>query len=353
MASAERPYAVRPQRLYTRDDLMQGWRPGGDHSMTLDGRIYTYVKAHGGRAPDVEAGLAPCTHDHFIDVALATFLMRIGRPVVGVMGGSSTLAIDPNYRRVVHLAASLTERGYLVVSGGGLGIMEAANLGAYLTHRSRAERDDVVDELAATTPWTTDPAGYMRTADGIRARFAPGGESLAIPAWVNAGEPISQFASHIAKYFSNSIREDGMLAVATAGIVFAPGGAGTMQEIFQDAAQNASRVFGRSPMAFLDTRHYCAQTGLYPALQRQAERLGFADLLSVADEPEEILARFPAQAAPLDASDTPRRVLMRMRNLRERRDTPGLPGAETGRQEQAREGVRQQRHGDRGPQLRA
>ena len=113
---------------------------------------------------------------------------------------------------------------------------------------------------------------------------------------MNEGEPISQFASHIAKYFSNSIREDGLLAVATAGIVFAPGGAGTMQEIFQDAAQNAYKVFGRSPMVFLDRRHYCDDTGLYPALQRQAERLGFADLLSVADEPAEILDRFPAQA---------------------------------------------------------
>ena len=90
-------------------------------------------------------------------------------------------------------------------------------------------------------------------ADDLRARFAPGGESLAIPTWVTAGEPISLFASHIAKYFSNSIREDGLLAVATAGIVFAPGGAGTMQEIFQDGAQNAYRLFGRSPMAFLDT----------------------------------------------------------------------------------------------------
>ncbi len=51
---------------------MQGWRPGADHSVTLDGRIYDYVKAHGGRAPDVEEGLAQRTHDHFIDVALAT-----------------------------------------------------------------------------------------------------------------------------------------------------------------------------------------------------------------------------------------------------------------------------------------
>ena len=317
MGNAERPYDVRPERLYTRDDLMAGWHPGADHSMTLDGRIYAYVKAHGGRAPDVAEGLAQCTHDHFIDVALANFLMRAARPVVGIMGGSSTLAADPNYRRVVRLTAALTERGYLVVGGGGLGIMEAANLGAYLADRSEADRDDAVDALAAATAWTTDPAGYMGVADDIRERFAPGGESLAIPAWVNAGEPISQFASHIAKYFSNSIREDGMLAVATAGIVFAPGGAGTMQEIFQDAAQNASRAFGRSPMAFLDTRHYCAQTGLYPALERQAKRLGFSDLLSVSDEPEEILDRFPAGPAPprLDGMQ-PQMLVRRMRNPR-------------------------------------
>jgi len=317
VGNAERPYDVRPERLYTRDDLMAGWHPGADHSMTLDGRIYAYVKAHGGRAPDVEEGLAQCTHDHFIDVALANFLMRTARPVVGIMGGSSTLAADPNYRRVVRLTAALTDRGYLVVGGGGLGIMEAANLGAYLADRSEAERDDAVDALAAATAWTTDPVGYMGVADDIRERFAPGGESLAIPAWVNAGEPISQFASHIAKYFSNSIREDGMLAVATAGIVFAPGGAGTMQEIFQDAAQNASRVFGRSPMAFLDTRHYCAQTGLYPALERQAKRLGFSDLLSVSDEPEEILERFPAGPTPppLDGMQ-PQMLVRRMRNPR-------------------------------------
>jgi hypothetical protein len=51
--NAERPYAVRPDRLYTRGDLMQGWYPGAAHSATLDGRIYAYGKASGGRAPDV------------------------------------------------------------------------------------------------------------------------------------------------------------------------------------------------------------------------------------------------------------------------------------------------------------
>jgi predicted Rossmann-fold nucleotide-binding protein len=139
---------------------------------------------------------------------------------------------------------------------------------------------------------------------------------LAIPTWVNVGEPISQFASHIAKYFSNSIREDGLLAVATAGIVFAPGGAGTMQEIFQDAAQNAYRTFGRSPMAFLDTQHYREETGLYPSLQRQATRLGFADLLSLGDEPEHILDRFPAVASRPRTDGTPEMLVRHMRNIR-------------------------------------
>src|ERR1700754_4326142 len=152
---AQRPYAERPERLYTRADLMQGWHPGSDHSATLDGRIYAHVQAHGGRAPDVEEGLAQRTHDHFIDVALADFLMRTGRPVVGVMGGSSTLAGDRNYRRVVHLTAALTGRAYLVVGGGGLGIMEAANLGAYLAGEELAVRDAAVDALAAAGQWRT------------------------------------------------------------------------------------------------------------------------------------------------------------------------------------------------------
>jgi predicted Rossmann-fold nucleotide-binding protein len=172
-----------------------------------------------------------------------------------------------------------------------------------------------VDALAAAGSPVCDQAGYMRVADEIRRRFAPGSASLAIPTWVFPGEPISQFASHIAKYFSNSIREDGMLAVATAGIVFAPGGAGTWQEIFQDAAQNAYRLFGRSPMVFLDRHHYCEETGLYPVLQRRAERLGFADLLSVGDELDEILGRFPAVTTPLNLEGmAPEMLVRRMRN---------------------------------------
>jgi hypothetical protein len=36
-------------------------------------------------------------------------------------------------------------------------------------------------------------------------------------------------------------------------------------------------AFGRSPMAFLDSHHYGVESGLYPALERQAARLGSDD----------------------------------------------------------------------------
>jgi hypothetical protein len=70
-------------------------------------------------------------------------------------------------------------------------------------------------------------------------------------------------------------------------------------------------------MAFLDTQHYCVQTGLYPALERQAQRLGFADLLSVGNEPEQILECFPLIATPPIPDETPPEMIVRrMRNAR-------------------------------------
>lgn len=78
--------------------------------------------------------------------------------------------------------------------------------------------------------------------------------SIGVPTWLYGHEPPTPLASAHAKYFENSIREDGLLAIAKAGVIFAEGSAGTLQEVFQDAAQNYySSVDGtRSPMVFLD-----------------------------------------------------------------------------------------------------
>ena len=69
-------------------------------------------------------------------------------------------------------------------------------------------------------------------------------------------------------------------------------------------------------MAFLDSRHYCDETGLYPALERQAARLGFAELLSIADEPEQLVDRFPGGSTPAGSDGSPEMIMRRMRNVR-------------------------------------
>jgi hypothetical protein len=77
--------------------------------------------------------------------------------------------------------------------------------------------------------------------------------SIGIPTWVYGHEPPTPLVRLHAKYFENSIREDGLLAVALYGVLYAPGKAGTLQEVFQDAAQNYYPTAGGfSPTVFLD-----------------------------------------------------------------------------------------------------
>lgn len=57
-------------------------------------------------------------------------LAKIG-PCVSMFGSARTAQDHTNYKLAEDIARLLTERGYGVVSGGGPGIMEAANKGAY------------------------------------------------------------------------------------------------------------------------------------------------------------------------------------------------------------------------------
>ena len=57
-------------------------------------------------------------------------LNRIG-PCVSIFGSARTKPDHPYYKLTVRMAKRLTNEGYGIISGGGPGIMEAANKGAY------------------------------------------------------------------------------------------------------------------------------------------------------------------------------------------------------------------------------
>jgi hypothetical protein len=51
-------------------------------------------------------------------------------PSVSIFGASQTRGDDPYYNQAAILASKITEKGFAVITGGGPGIMEAANQGA-------------------------------------------------------------------------------------------------------------------------------------------------------------------------------------------------------------------------------
>ncbi len=280
------PFDTYRSRLYAQGDLLAGWAPGDDGSFdrdALDSTIYRWTARHRrGTNVSVLDALATRLHDHAIDDALTEHLD--GCPdVVAVMGGHSMLRSDLGYRTVVELGRAMAREGWHVATGGGPGAMEAANLGAWLAPYGDDAIDDAIRLLAQETDFHRADA-YLRAGLAVLQAFPSGGASLAVPTWFYGHEPTNQFATDIAKYFANSIREDGLLAIATRGVVFSPGAAGTVQEVFQDATQNHYDVFGVvSPMVFLDTHFWTEQLPAEPLLRRLAGDRAYGQMIGTAD----------------------------------------------------------------------
>jgi hypothetical protein len=102
---------------------------------------------------------------------------------------------------------------------------------------------------------------------------------LAIPTWLYGHEPANLFAAKIAKYFSNAIREDTILRLSRGGIVFAPGMAGTVQEVFQAATKTFYATDGVSgPFVFLDVEHWTERLPIRGLLEPLFAASPFGDL---------------------------------------------------------------------------
>ena len=285
----------RPYRhsLYTPDELLEGYEPGNPKSLvttTRDAKIYLQYQASKSAQGLLDA-LAQRLHDHAIDDALGDLLNDPKRPrkVVAIMGGHAMNRGEPSYRDVARIAQRLTARGFFLVSGGGPGAMEATNLGAWLAGEDDAALDATIAAMQKAPTFRDD--GWLELALEARTRAKKGHESLGVPTWFYGHEPSNVFSTHIAKYFSNSLREDGLLAIAHHGVVFAPGAAGTIQEIFQDAAQNHYGVFADvSPMVLFGTRYWKEEKPVWPLLSALARGKQYEKMIAALDDIDAIVS---------------------------------------------------------------
>jgi predicted Rossmann-fold nucleotide-binding protein len=266
--------------LYAADELYAELASG--YEATPDAQIYAWSRQHDEKG-DTGRTLAAALHDHSIADALHE--LPEGRPWIGVMGGHGIARTDPTYRSAVLLGRTLARAGLTVATGGGPGAMEAS-----LASYDDAALEAVLSALAPVPSFHPSIADWAMSGLAVRRDF-PGEGGVSIPTWFYGHEPPNVFATSIAKYFSNALREDVLLSRARGGIIYLPGAAGTVQEIFQAVTPNyygdrATQI----PMILVGVDHWTQALPVWPLLQSIAADRAMASSLHLVDTVEEAAA---------------------------------------------------------------
>ncbi|WP_394365599.1 LOG family protein [Streptomyces sasae] len=268
-----RAFAYTPAELF--DSLGEGYEA------TPDARSYAWfqqTKADG----DIFASMLRSIHDDAVSDALDEILA--GARVVGVMGGHAMARGTEEYAGAARLGRDLARAGFTVATGGGPGAMEAANLGAYAAPFDDGMLEEACRLLAKAPSFRPSVTDWARAAFEVRERWPDGGRSVGIPTWFYGHEPPNAFAAHIAKYFANATREDGLLARSNAGVVFLPGAAGTVQEIFDNATPNYYESRGEpTPMVLVNRAHWTERLPAWPLLTSLARERSMASRIALVD----------------------------------------------------------------------
>ncbi|MFE3166553.1 LOG family protein [Streptomyces sp. NPDC059224] len=269
--------------VYTPAELFDALGEG--YEATPDARSYAWfqrTKADG----DIFASMLRSIHDDAVSDALDELLD--GARVVGVMGGHAMARGTAEYGGAARLGRELARAGYTVATGGGPGAMEAANLGAYAAPFDDGMLEEALRILAKAPSFRPSVTDWARAAFEVRERWPDGGASVGIPTWFYGHEPPNAFAAHIAKYFANATREDGLLARSNAGVVFLPGAAGTVQEIFDNATPNYYGSRGEpTPMVLVNQAHWSERLPAWQLLTSLARERPMASRIALVDRIEQ------------------------------------------------------------------
>ncbi|WP_435822161.1 LOG family protein [Actinacidiphila alni] len=277
--------------LYAPDELYAGLADEG-YAATPDARTYAWARSTAADG-DILASMLRSIHDDAVSDALDELLG--GLKVVGVMGGHAMERGTDAYAGAARLGRDLARAGFTVATGGGPGAMEAANFGAYAAPFDDLMLRKALDVLGEVPSFRPSVAAWARTAFEVRDRWPGGGSSYGLPTWFYGHEPPNAFASGIAKFFANATREDGLLSRCSGGVVFLPGAAGTVQEIFDAATPAYYSSRGEPvPLVLVDRAHWTSVLPAWPLLQSLAAdrpmstRITLVD--SVAEAPSALAA---------------------------------------------------------------
>jgi uncharacterized protein (TIGR00730 family) len=177
-------------------------------------------------------------------------LSQVG-PGVTIFGSARTPSTDPYYQAAVTLGRGLAKHNLAVITGGGPGIMEAANRGA------------------AKVKGKSVGLNIELPHEQYNNRYA--------------NVPI-----HFHYFFSRKV----CFVKYSIGFVFMPGGFGTLDEFYEVLTLVQTQRIPRYPMILFGRAHW---SGLIKWMRGSLEKGGFIspgdlDLFTVTDDPEEAIS---------------------------------------------------------------
>ncbi|TAK68708.1 MAG: TIGR00730 family Rossman fold protein [Actinomycetota bacterium] len=170
-------------------------------------------------------------------------------PAVSVFGSARTSPGDADYALAREVAWHLADAGYAVITGGGPGIMEAANHGAVA-------------------------AGGLSVGLGIELPFEQG-----LNEWVDIGINFRYF-------FARKT----MFVKYAQGFVVLPGGFGTLDELFEALTLVQNRKVTSFPVILVGSDYWRGLVDWLSGTMAAAGKIrpGELDLFSVTDDPAEV-----------------------------------------------------------------
>ena len=179
-------------------------------------------------------------------------LAKLG-PCISIFGSARTQPENPYYELAVEIGKRLSEEGFGIISGGGPGIMEAANKGAQLG----------------------------------------GGKSVGL----NIELPFEQESNHYIDRDANLnfdyffVRKT-LFTKYSQGFVMMPGGFGTMDEFFEVATLIQTGKMSPVPLILVGSSYWGGLMGWLESVMMQEKNISLEDLelLKVADTADEVAA---------------------------------------------------------------
>jgi uncharacterized protein (TIGR00730 family) len=171
-------------------------------------------------------------------------------PAVAVFGSARTLTSDPDYDRAERIAAALATAGYAVITGGGPGIMEAANKGA----------------------------------------VSVGGVSVGLGIELAQEQGLNEYVEIGLEFRYFFVRKTVFVKYSQAFVVL-PGGFGTLDELFEALTLVQTGKITRFPIVLVDSQYWSGLLSWIDQAMLQRGKISVSDqgLLQVTDDPAEVV----------------------------------------------------------------